>query len=141
VEEVKIEGEAIRVVFSRELGDRPWSAESAAELETALRETLAGIAPAGARLQIVIHLHGTGRVGVSGFRSVYHQPGSVRARQTQATGPAPRLLAPVVDRAADSPAPAPDRGLLGRNIAVAPSHGWTWHKENRWQFSAPTSLR
>lgn len=122
---------ATTVIFSFELGQRPWSAEAAEELRRVVSEQL-GDALVG---DLVIQIqYGTGRrVMNSSLEDHITSPDAVRARELARTVPDPVLAAPVVERV-DYAGPQVSNGLQGRNMVIAPSHGWTWHKDNRWQF-------
>src|SRR5690606_15841050 len=70
---------------------------------------------------------GMGRVP---FAEHITTPDSLKARQEERES-APSISAPIL-RHEDYP--GPDRIFEGRNVVVSPSHGITWHNENRWQF-------
>ena len=132
----KLEGNVARLEFNDALGKRAWEPESAIQLKDGLRAALGSAIPTDAELQIFIqYIEGPSDKLSSTmypFENYIVGRESVRARG-KGTPKEPLKTFPVV-QTPDYPGPARDAGLAGRNIAVAPSHGWTWHKDNRWQL-------
>lgn len=132
VVEVGRDGARWRVVMSGEFAARTWDDASRAAVEAELARAL-GATPADIALFVRLSRDG-GNVPIENLLTTRE---AIRARQTILAGedrwhvPAP--AAPLVQRVS-SPAPAPTGGLAGRHLVVSPSHGWTWHREQRWQY-------
>ena len=113
---------------------RPFSSEQAAAVETSLREALGERLQPGAPLTVqVLRERDRATSAVWSMDDITTSPELIRERESGRTREAPALAAPVVQRASYA-GPDINAGLAGRHIAVHPSHGWTWHKEYRWQL-------
>ena len=132
--EVKSADGRVALAFNMSLGFRLWTAESKAELETALRKAAEGEISADAPLDITLR-YDAGRGAESSYPFDDHiiSPERIRALSAERSIPRPALAAPVIERL-DYAGPERTGGLGGKHLVMGPSHGWTWHKENRWQW-------
>lgn len=128
----RVEGNDVYLVFNDLFGRRTWTPESRAAFESKLRAHLKGQIPDNANFKISLRYGNRDSVEYS-FDDHITSPELIKKRQAAREAPAARLAAPVVDPV-DYAGPPRTRGLANRNLVVAPSHGWTWHKENRWQL-------
>lgn len=131
---VSVDQQDGRVVltFNRYLGYRPWHPDSASAFMVMLGEELADLIPADAEIDVKIRYGGREYTDYD-FDVHITTPEKIRARQDERQVPPPSLKAPVVEHV-DYAGPSRADGLLNRQISVGPSHGYTWHEENRWQF-------
>lgn len=131
--EVKEEEGKIVLTFDQWLASRLWNAEERADLDRQIRAAAGeNIAPEKP-IEILIRYGTDQQFEVVPFGDLPSPRDEIRARGLERTVPPPPLAAPVVDRV-DYAGPERTGGLAGRNIVLGPSHGWTWHKENRWQY-------
>jgi hypothetical protein len=131
VESVERGAGKVRAAFSVHLGYRRWYPEEAARLQALVAEALGVDREA---LEVVVRYPaGRSRVNDVAFEHHVTSPAHIRAREQERAVDGPRLTAPVVQRP-EYAGPTPTAGLAGRHLVIAPSHGWTWHMENRWQF-------
>lgn len=130
---VKVEDEKVVLTFDQWLAARLWNAEERVGLEQHLRAAAGENIPPEKPIEILIRYGTERRQEIVPFGDLPSPAAEIRARGLERTIPAPALAAPVVDRA-DYAGPQRNAGLSGRNIVLGPSHGWTWHKENRWQY-------
>jgi len=130
---IERDDDGVTLVFNASLGQRPWLADDAQEFVAALRDALGEAMEGGLdesqslRVEIDYGQRSLGRIP---FEEHVTSPDSVKQRQSERQ-PRQPLAAPVLQR---SDYPGPERIFEGRNVVVSPSHGMTWHNENRWQF-------
>lgn len=131
--EVNLADDTVTLVFNERLAFRNYLPDAAAQARAELEGAVASVDGAPAKVEIVVRYdRGGGAAAEYSFDEMITTPERMRARQ-EAMESVKSLAAPVVDRVAYA-GPGRVGGLAGRNIVVGPSHGITWHKENRWQF-------
>ncbi len=132
IEKVERDGSAYVVTVNDAIGERPWSLESKAQLvalmSTVIKTATGEEAP---RVQIMVQRSARGQTRTYSLDDYVTSPELIQARQ--AVAPTEHLAEPVVSRP-DYAGPERTQGLAGKHLIVSPSHGWTWHKENRWQL-------
>lgn len=119
-----------RLYFKNELMERVWTPESHAQLLTALREAAGDAIAAGATIEVMVNYPANSEGYLPLADLVTSRENIARRHQAGTVKPAP--AAPVVQRV-DYAGPPRTGGLVGRHVLLSPSHGWTWHQENRWQ--------
>lgn len=130
--EIAPDGPATRVVMNGDFAKRSWDEKSRYAAETELAKAL-GIDPATIRLFVKVTRDGEPLPMdhlMTNPEAINHRQ-AIKLREPKVA--TPTLAAPVVQRVS-IPAPAPRAGLVGRHLVVSPSHGWTWHREGRWQY-------
>ncbi len=137
IEDLRIDNSGATIIFNRQMGDRVWTPESRARLEAGIRAALSAQLPPAAPLKLQIRFsegRGDDRFSQDQDFDLYVvDRATIQKRQAERQVQTPPLAAPVIARP-DYAGGAPTAGLQGRNIVLGPSHGSTWHKENRWQF-------
>lgn len=129
---VERDGSTARVVFNFMIHRRVWRPQDVAQLQQAVLQALQAAEPAITNVEISarVSTEGSTTATLADFTTSTE---SIRQRAQAATNATPRPVLPVVQRP-EYKGPVPDAGLQGRNFVLGPSHGDTWHKENRWQF-------
>jgi len=117
----------LTIVMNRQLGMRPWTPGEMAGLR-ALLSSLAGVDAVG----LAFTPDERGLAAPIDAQELVTSAEGIRRRQL-AGAPKAALSHPVVDRV-DYPGPPRSSGLAGKHLVVSASHGWTWHKEARWQY-------
>ncbi len=131
---VEAQTNQLTFLFNRYLGYRVWLPGQANYLRDAIKSKLPADVPANVQVQILIRYRQDGKNHDYDLATHVTSASQIREREEGRQAPPPSLEHPIVQRP-DSPAPTkPTQGLLNRNIVVGPSHGYTWHKENRWQY-------
>ena len=125
--EVVEENGSVVIVFNAYVSFRKWNEESAAELKNAFS---VGLGVDDVELMVEFGRREPVRIP---FETLVTSKEQIRERQLERQIPAPDAAAPVVQRVSYQGA-APEMGLAGKHLVIAQSHGWTWHKENRWQM-------
>lgn len=133
VESLELTDEGALIVFNESITRRVWLEDDFKLLRSAVSESLDGVIELDDDLDLHVAMGAGEQRRVYPFEDIVTSAANVRARQTGADDPTPQPGQPIVQRV-DYAGPSRERGLLGRNIVVNPSHGWTWHKENRWQL-------
>jgi hypothetical protein len=136
--EYSTKGDVHRFVFNSQLTLRGWKPESVSELMIGLA-TVLGLPTETPEEFIQIFIREQARGGTSNdvpFENYITSPELIKQRGTPddpSILDSKELLFPVAENAS-FPAPIPTRSLWKKNVVIGSSHGWTWHKENRWQF-------
>jgi len=134
VSEVQQVDGKIQITFNQSMAHRTWTPESVEELESLLVNHLTETMDVSAEdLELFIGYDQTERFDPKPIGVWTTSPEQVYERQQGVTDPVPALVQPVVKNS-DYAGPDRSKGLANKNFAIAGSHGWTWHKENRWQF-------
>ncbi len=134
VESVESDGAGWSVFVSDTIGEKPWTPESKADIERRFSGAIAdALGEEPAPVRIGVRKSWQDRTWEYSLDDYVTAPESIRRRH-QAVKTMPRDFArPVVVRS-DYAGADRSGGLAGRHLVVSPSHGWTWHKENRWQL-------
>lgn len=132
VKRVEIQGDVVKVVFNPPLGYKPWTPATADSFMQRLRKALEGNIDSKATVKAVIE-YGTRSPIERDFEEHVTSVENIRKRNEARKIPATKLAAPVVDHVQYA-GPKRTKGLENRYLVMGPSHGWTWHQENRWQF-------
>ncbi len=125
--------ESIEVVFNSRLTFRPLFEQDETVIQEALEEAIGAEVLNGRKLVVKIGYGSDDDMREYALSSHITSADKIKEREAGKKDIIPSLTNPVVSRI-DSAAPAPSNGLFGKNIVLMPSHGWTWHKENRWQY-------
>lgn len=133
IRSVTIAGSSVVLIFNDRLGRRPWTPAKRDELLALFRDALKPVIPADAAIKIILQYGNREPYKEYTLEDHITSPETIRAREAARSIPQPPLAEPVVNPV-DYPGPPRTGGLLNRNLVIAPSHGWTWHKENRWQL-------
>ncbi|MDK2971232.1 MAG: hypothetical protein PWP23_987 [Candidatus Sumerlaeota bacterium] len=132
VADVAVETSGATVTFNESFAERVWTFAEARQLESRLRAILGSQLAPGAPLAIRVRFGSKDDGRDYPLEEIVTSRETIR-RQNSAGAPAERSPYPVVQHP-DYAGPERRGGLQGRNIVVSASHGWTWHKENRWQL-------
>lgn len=124
---------SVILTFNKQLGYRPWFPESAQELQDSLGKLVVEAGLDGKEVVIQIRYKNDKKIYDLTLEEHITSPEQIKVRQEGGGIEVSALLSPVVDRV-DYVGPSREQGLQNRNIFVSGSHGYTWHKENRWQY-------
>lgn len=134
VRSVETSEDSISVTFNSDLGLKIWNPESASRFEAALRDAIsAKTGDAQFALVLKVHKKNEGTEWTYDFADYVTSPEGTRRHNAGASTAAASRPRPAV-QTPQYAGPERDGGLAGRHLVVSPSHGWTWHKENRWQL-------
>ncbi|MCC6547580.1 N-acetylmuramoyl-L-alanine amidase [Candidatus Sumerlaeota bacterium] len=133
IRRVEIDGNEVRLIFNPPLGYKSWTPETRDGFRERLSKALEGKLQDNAAIKVLIQYDSRGGEILRDFDEHVTTPETIRKRNEARKIPAPKLAAPLVDHVQYA-GPARTNGLANRYLVMGPSHGWTWHKENRWQF-------
>ncbi|MEQ8819287.1 MAG: N-acetylmuramoyl-L-alanine amidase [Sumerlaeia bacterium] len=130
--EVSSDGKRATVVLSQPMSERVWTPEEIGKLEWMLADALEPFFAQRLPVVVEVTFDASRESEKMALRDLALSAENI-AKRAQSDSRMKPLEAPLVRRA-DYPGPAPEQGLLGKSLVAGPSHGITWHKENRWQF-------
>lgn len=135
IEATPLENGSLEIVFDSSMGQRSWNAESAAALEAVVLQELSKKVSDSSYndLELAIAYGNTASYDVLKIGEWFTTPEQVRKRQEAVQTPVAPLTKPVL-QTPDYAGPERTEGLVNKNFVISPSHGWTWHFENRWQL-------
>jgi N-acetylmuramoyl-L-alanine amidase len=130
---VEVGDSGARVIFNTAFGNRIWRPEEVTELDRRVRTALGAFTTPETPIAFFVRMGGRNDATDYPLADFATGPESIRRQHAMGSSVLAPLAHPVVERS-DYAGPARRRGLQGRTIFVSAAHGWTWHKENRWQL-------
>lgn len=126
VTDVIVSDTLVGIRFNASMAERAWTEEHRVKMESEIRRILTGKTPADAQIRLSIE--------DMDFQEYVTSRAGVQRRQLERTAAVAQPEHPLV-RNTDYPGPPPVRGLLGRHLVIAASHGWTYsNNARRWEY-------
>lgn len=131
--EVLVDQTTARVVFNERIAFRPVDETHIAALRAELIAVLKAAGISSTSVEIALRYNNRPKPNEFPIESHVTSREIIAARAAERSVPRREPVEPLRQRV-DHAVPTISAGLAGKYLLVGPSHGWTWHEENRWQL-------